>query len=49
MWVMFHNIFMEKLTYLDNAATTKMFVEEFDFMKESFLNISVQSFPLPLS
>ena len=40
---------MEKLTYLDNAATTKMFAEEFDFMKENndtlFFNPSAAYLP----
>ena len=26
---------MEKMYYLDNAATTKMFAEEFDLIKEN--------------
>ena len=40
---------MEKLTYLDNAATTKMFAEEFDFMKDNndtlFFNPSAAYLP----
>ena len=40
---------MGKLTYLDNAATTKMFADEFDFMKENndtlFFNPSAAYLP----
>ena len=35
MGVLFHNNHMEKYYYLDNAATTKPFDEEFDLLKEN--------------